>query len=133
MTPMTTAMPRTVAKPEINISQRTLATIFACAGSSGASSSRFGLADGLVMAKDRAHIESVVVAAENAGERLDRVLAAGIETLSRSRLKALIMAGQVAVGGRTIRDPSERVNAGAEITVKVPQPEPATPQGEAFP
>jgi len=85
------------------------------------------------MAKDRAHIESVVVAAENAGERLDRVLAAGIETLSRSRLKALIMAGQVAVGGRTIRDPSERVNAGAEITVKVPQPEPATPQGEAFP
>jgi 23S rRNA pseudouridine1911/1915/1917 synthase len=85
------------------------------------------------MAKDRARIESVVVAAENTGERLDRVLAAGIETLSRSRLKALIMAGQVAVGGRTIRDPSERVNAGAEITVKVPQPEPATPQGEAFP
>ena len=40
--------------------------------------------------------ETVTVAAEEAGERLDRVLAARVPALSRSRLKALILAGQVA-------------------------------------
>ncbi len=41
------------------------------------------------------HIE---IAAEDAGERLDRVLARKIPELSRSRLKALILDGQVRVG-----------------------------------
>src|SRR5215470_5536676 len=68
---MTTAMPSTVAKPEITISQRTLATIAACAGSSGASSpSKLCLPCGVLMAEDRAHIESVVVARKNAGEQI---------------------------------------------------------------
>ena len=35
--------------------------------------------------------------------RLDRVLAARIEGLSRTRLKALILEGAVTIGGRTIR------------------------------
>ena len=39
--------------------------------------------------------ETVVVAEANAGERLDRVLAAAIAELSRTRLKALILAGEV--------------------------------------
>jgi len=77
--------------------------------------------------------ESLVVAAEEAGGRLDRVLAARIAALSRSRLKALIEAGAVAVDGRTIRDPSHRVNAGAAIVLDVPPAEPAAPQGEAIP
>ena len=47
---------------------------------------------------DRA-TETVRIAAEEAGERLDRVLAARIPALSRSRLKALILAGQVTIGG----------------------------------
>jgi len=38
-----------------------------------------------------------VVAAEEAGERLDRVLAARVAELSRSRHKALILAGRVAI------------------------------------
>ena len=66
--------------------------------------------------------KSIVVAAEEAGERLDRVLAAPCRRLSRSRLKALILAGAVALGGRTIRDPSHRVNAGDAIVVEVPPP-----------
>jgi 23S rRNA pseudouridine1911/1915/1917 synthase len=74
--------------------------------------------------------EDIVVAAEQAGERLDRVLAARIADLSRSRLKALILSGDVAIGGRTIRDPSQRVNAGDAIMVEVPPPEPAEPQAE---
>jgi len=81
--------------------------------------------------------ETVVVAADEAGARLDRVLAAHLAThpaaLSRSRLKALILAGQVAIGGRTILDPGHRVNAGDAVTVEVPPPVEAEPQGEPIP
>jgi 23S rRNA pseudouridine1911/1915/1917 synthase len=66
----------------------------------------------------------------DAGGRLDRVLAAGIPDLSRSRLKALILAGEVAIGGRTILDPDHRVNAGDQLTVDIPAPEPAEPAAE---
>ena len=48
---------------------------------------------------------------EEAGGRLDRVLAAHITELSRTRLKTLIEAGSVAIDGRTIRDPGHRVNS----------------------
>jgi 23S rRNA pseudouridine1911/1915/1917 synthase len=78
-------------------------------------------------------IETVTISAEETGGRLDRVLAARIQALSRSRLKALILAGHVKVGARTIRDPAVSVNSGDIITVNLPPPEPATPQGEAIP
>jgi 23S rRNA pseudouridine1911/1915/1917 synthase len=77
--------------------------------------------------------ETVVVAEESAGERLDRALAVAIADLSRTRLKALILAGEVAIGGRTVRDPGHRVNAGDAITVVLPPPEPATPAAEDIP
>src|SRR5580692_309061 len=67
------------------------------------------------------------------GGRLDRVLAAHITELSRSRLKTLIEAGAVAIDGRTIRDPSHRVNSAAAVTVEVPEAEPAKPVAEAIP
>ncbi len=76
--------------------------------------------------------EQVAVAGEEAGERLDRVLAART-ALSRSRLKALILDGAVAIGPRTIRDPGYRVNAGDVIALDVPPPEPAEPAGEKIP
>jgi 23S rRNA pseudouridine1911/1915/1917 synthase len=77
--------------------------------------------------------ENVVVADNEAGERLDRLLAARIADLSRSRLKAMIQAGEVAIGDRTIRDPGHRVNAGDDIALTVPPPEPAKPEPEAIP
>src|SRR5271154_4934742 len=77
--------------------------------------------------------KSLVVAAAEAGERLDRVLAAHVAELSRSRLKALIEAGAVTVGGQTIRDPNHRVNSNAAILVDVPPPEPAKPEPEPIP
>jgi 23S rRNA pseudouridine1911/1915/1917 synthase len=77
--------------------------------------------------------EEVVIAGEEAGERLDRVLAARIEALSRSRLKALILDGAVAIGGRTILDPGYRVKSSEVVTVAVPPAEPAEPQGEDIP
>jgi 23S rRNA pseudouridine1911/1915/1917 synthase len=78
-------------------------------------------------------IETVTISAEETGGRLDRVLAARIPALSRSRLKALIIDGQVTIGARTIRDPAVSVNSGEIITVSLPPPEPATPQGENIP
>jgi len=77
-------------------------------------------------------VETVTVVAEESGDRLDRVLATRV-ALSRTRLKALILAGEVAIGGRTIRDPGYRVNAGEVVSVGVPPPEPAVPQAEAIP
>lgn len=74
----------------------------------------------------------MTVVAEDSGDRLDRVLATRV-ALSRTRLKALILAGEVAIGGRTIRDPGYRVNAGEVVAVTVPPPEPAVPEGEAMP
>src|SRR5258708_7216367 len=77
--------------------------------------------------------KSIVVAAAQAGERLDRVLARYVAELSRSRLKALIEAGAVTLDGHTIRDPNHRVNSGAAIAIDVPPQEPAKPAAEAIP
>ena len=76
---------------------------------------------------------SLVVAADEAGDRLDRVLARHVGELSRSRLKLLIEAAAVTVDGQTIRDPSHKVNSGSAILVDVPPPVPAKPEPEAIP
>jgi 23S rRNA pseudouridine1911/1915/1917 synthase len=77
--------------------------------------------------------ETVTIAAEEEGGRLDRVLAARIPSLSRSRLKALILDGQVTVASRTIRDPAAPVKSGDVVAVNLPPPDEATPKGEAIP
>jgi len=78
-------------------------------------------------------IQTVTVSPENAGGRLDRVLAAELKDLSRSRLKALILAGQVSIEGRTVRDPALEVNSGQIVTIALPPPEPPKPSGENIP
>src|SRR5215475_13250632 len=85
------------------------------------------------MAQGQPAREEFVTADAEAGDRLDRVLAARIAELSRTRIKALILAGEVSLGGRTIRDPGHRVNAGETVAIAIPAPEPATPEGEAIP
>jgi 23S rRNA pseudouridine1911/1915/1917 synthase len=77
--------------------------------------------------------ETVLIAAEEAGQRIDRVLAARIPTLSRSRLKALILAGQVTIEARTILDPASPVKSGDIVTINLPPPEEAHPKGETIP
>jgi 23S rRNA pseudouridine1911/1915/1917 synthase len=76
------------------------------------------------------------VVGEN-GERLDRFLsqaavARGL-ALSRTRLKALIEAGQVTVDGAEARDPAARVAEGAEIALAVPPAEETAIAGEDMP
>jgi 23S rRNA pseudouridine1911/1915/1917 synthase len=72
----------------------------------------------------------VTVAGNEGSIRLDRVLAVRLAELSRSRLKALILAGSVTVGSAPIRDPAYHVTAGDTITIDVPQAVAAEPAGE---
>ncbi|HET8726858.1 MAG TPA: RluA family pseudouridine synthase [Alphaproteobacteria bacterium] len=72
----------------------------------------------------------VVIVPEGASGRLDKVLAAASEDLSRSRLQALIAAGRVAGDGATIDDPSYRVKPGQRFEIAVPPPEAAEPEAQ---
>src|SRR5690242_929925 len=91
-----------------------------------------GLVQGLV---------TVIVAGDEGSARLDRVLAARLPELSRSRLKALILAGQVSIGqtgtGKgsigAVRDPAYHVGRGETITIDVPEATPAEPGPEDIP
>ena len=77
------------------------------------------------------------VDAAGAGERLDRFLgqaaAARRIALSRTRLKALIEAGEVSVDGAIARDPSTRLVEGARIVFEAPPPEESPLAGEDLP
>jgi 23S rRNA pseudouridine1911/1915/1917 synthase len=72
----------------------------------------------------------ITVAGDEGSVRLDRVLAARHPDLSRSRLKGLILAGAVSVGTAAIRDPAYHVARGHTITIDLPEPAPAEPEGE---
>jgi 23S rRNA pseudouridine1911/1915/1917 synthase len=72
----------------------------------------------------------VTVAGDEGSTRLDRVLAAHVAELSRSRLKALILAGKVSIGSAPVRDPAYHVGRGDTITIDVPQAVAAEPAGE---
>jgi 23S rRNA pseudouridine1911/1915/1917 synthase len=85
------------------------------------------------MAATEGQSETVKVAAEAAGERLDRMLAANVSALSRTRLKALILEGRVMIGATTIRDPGHRVNAGDTVRVELPPPDVAEVGPENIP
>jgi len=74
----------------------------------------------------------VTVAGDEGSTRLDRVLAVRRPELSRSRLKALILAGQVSMQSAQIRDPAYHVVTGDTITIDVPEAVAAEPSGEAI-
>jgi len=78
-----------------------------------------------------------VVGAGEGGERLDRFLsriaAARGLALSRTRLKALIEAGQAMIDGAAARDPAAKVAEGAAIALVVPPPAETAVAGEDLP
>ncbi|WP_150522602.1 RluA family pseudouridine synthase [Roseibium sediminis] len=76
---------------------------------------------------------SVKVETDDHGKRLDAVLAARVDTLSRNRVQALIKSGEVTINGRKIVEPKHRVNDGDELVMTLPEPEDAEPQGEDIP
>jgi 23S rRNA pseudouridine1911/1915/1917 synthase len=80
-----------------------------------------------------ADLHQAVAPPEAAGTRADRFLAAAVEGLSRSRVKALIEAGHVTRDGTPLTDPSEAVRVGALYALRVPPAAPATPVAQAIP
>jgi 23S rRNA pseudouridine1911/1915/1917 synthase len=71
---------------------------------------------------------TATIAADAAGQRLDRALAAAVPRLSRERLKALIGSGRVTGPSGVVRDPSAKAVGG---TYEVLVPEPAQAPNEA--
>ena len=78
-------------------------------------------------------VRTLVIAPAEDGERLDRVLANRVSELSRSRIKALVLAGQVTIAGTQVRDPGRKVRTDDAVAIAVPQPEPAAPRAEPIP
>ncbi len=69
-----------------------------------------------------------------AGARLDKALAGLLPTLSRERLKALILEGRVAgERGEAVRDPSRKVTQGQTFTLDIPEATPADAAAQEIP
>ncbi|MBS7696617.1 MAG: RluA family pseudouridine synthase [Chelatococcus sp.] len=78
-------------------------------------------------------VQTVTVADNLAGDRLDRFLASAFADLSRSRLQQLVRAGQVRINGAVVEDPKHKVTAGAKVTLVIPPAAPAEPEPESIP
>jgi 23S rRNA pseudouridine1911/1915/1917 synthase len=74
---------------------------------------------------------SLVVAAEEAGARIDRYLAGVLPGHSRSQIQRLIKDGKVQIADQSVRS-NRTVRAGDEIVVDVPEPVSPAPQAEAL-
>lgn len=75
----------------------------------------------------------ITVEEGESGERLDRFLARKLPTISRTRLKALVLSGKVSLDGAALIDPSRAVTTGMALRVVIPEPTPAEPHGEEIP
>src|SRR5271169_3653230 len=135
----TAATARAVVRPAISIIRRTRANSAACSGvgSGTAASVMQNSSSEQGSSSNSGQRLEVTVAGDEGSSRLDRVLAACCPELSRSRLKALILAGQVTIPGAAdkttpIRDPAYHVTAGDTIIIDVPEAAPAEPRGEAI-
>ncbi|HHI82890.1 MAG TPA: RNA pseudouridine synthase, partial [Rhizobiales bacterium] len=82
------------------------------------------------MAKKILETRTHIVTGDEAGMRLDRLLAGQFADLSRARFQALIGAGQVTVNGNVASLARHKVKAGDEIGVLIPEAEEARPRGQ---
>ncbi|MCA0011365.1 RluA family pseudouridine synthase [Mesorhizobium sp. B292B1B] len=73
----------------------------------------------------------LVAGADAAGQRLDQWLAGRLgPDVSRSRAQMLIRQGAVLVDGKTVVETKRKMSPGETVSVAMPEPEPAEPQGE---
>ena len=70
---------------------------------------------------------------DHAGVRLDKWLSEQIESLTRTRIKALIEAGALTRNGAVFTDPSWTLRNGEDYRLAVPPAIDPTPEGEAIP
>lgn len=75
----------------------------------------------------------MAVTAEQAGGRLDAVLAKALPAFSRNRIKDLILAGAVAINGQTATEPKTKVKLSDALLLAAPPPEDADPEPENIP
>src|SRR5579883_3251084 len=141
-----------VVRPAISIMRRTRAIRTACSGLCWGNSVVSVMPDSIAHSAQKLE---VVVAGDEGSARLDRVLAQRLPELSRSRLKALIQAGQVQISqvqisqvrtsqvemspvqtsqvaakAAPIRDPAYHVARGDTIIIDVPEAADPAPKGE---
>src|ERR1700682_3918567 len=131
----TAATASAVVRLAISIIRRTRANRAACSGvGSGATISVMKQGSSLQQgsASNSGQRLQVTVAGDEGSARLDRVLAVRLAQLSRSRLKALILAGSVTLKSVPVRDPAYHVSTGDTITIDVPEAVAAEPAGEAI-
>ena len=81
--------------------------------------------------KEAVHIR-IPISAEEAGQRLDRVVAANCPELSRTRAQELIEEGLVRLNGKAAKD-SQKVRAGDTIEVELQQRARLSVEAEAIP
>src|ERR1700687_2822568 len=132
----TAATASAVVRPAISIIRRTRANNAACSGvGSGMAVSVMQNSSGIGSSLEQgsssnsARLE-VTVAGDEGSVRLDRVLAGHVPEFSRSRLKALILAGSVRGRSAALRAPPYHVGPGDTIIIDVPEVAPAEPMPE---
>ncbi len=76
---------------------------------------------------------TVTVEPQDAGQRVDKFLAAKLPELSRARLQALLAVGAVQRDGALIAEAASRVKPGQHFVVCIPEPTSAKPRPEAIP
>jgi 23S rRNA pseudouridine1911/1915/1917 synthase len=75
----------------------------------------------------------VAVDADMAGGRLDATLAKALPIFSRNRVKDLILAGAVAINGKTQLEPRHKVRLADTLVLTAPEPVEAEPEPENIP
>ncbi|MGH9575276.1 MAG: RluA family pseudouridine synthase [Candidatus Acidiferrales bacterium] len=81
---------------------------------------------------DDSDASEFVVSSEDAGQRLDRFVAAQLPELSRNRIQGLMDDGHILVDG-IAKKPSHRVAAGETIAIDLPPPPSGLVEPEAIP
>jgi 23S rRNA pseudouridine1911/1915/1917 synthase len=77
-------------------------------------------------------VTTITVDAEHAGSRLDRFLAAVLDTISRSQVQKLIKDGHVNVDGRPAK-PNLPLKVGQSVVVEIPEPIESSVAAEPIP
>ncbi len=73
------------------------------------------------------------VSAEEAGQRLDKVISARLPDISRSRIQSLIAEGRVRVNGTAVSRPSYKVRADETVELELPPPKPLELEAQDIP
>jgi 23S rRNA pseudouridine1911/1915/1917 synthase len=74
-----------------------------------------------------------IICEDDQPQRLDKYLVKQLPEFSRSRLQALIKEGLVTVDGIAAHKSGQLIDGGAQVTLKIPPPEPAKLEAEQIP